>query len=102
MEENKTYSIVGTVTIGTDEYRDLIEKVMAERAESERLRSKWYEESSKNNASKNAYEERIVKLTHEYEGRNAKLRHENELLRKALKKTSAVDGVDLFCFVTEE
>lgn len=92
MEENKTYSIVGTVTIGTDEYRDLIEKVMAERAESERLRSKWYEESSKNNASKREYEEKIAKLT-----------HENELLRKALKKSGAVDKVDLFCcFATEE
>lgn len=92
MEENKTYSIVGTVTIGTDEYRDLIEKLAAERAESERLRSRWYEESSKNTASKREYEEKIAKLT-----------QENELLRKALKKAGAVDKVDLFCcFATEE
>ena len=26
-EEKKTYSVVGTVTIGTDEYRDLITEV---------------------------------------------------------------------------
>lgn len=31
--EEKTYSIVGTVTIGTDEYRDLIESVADTKAE---------------------------------------------------------------------
>lgn len=28
MEEKKTYSIIGKVEIGTDEYRDLIERAM--------------------------------------------------------------------------
>lgn len=31
--EEKTYSIVGTVTIGTDEYRDLIESVADAKAD---------------------------------------------------------------------
>lgn len=45
-EEKKTYSVVGTVTIGTDEYRDLItEKLQAER-EAERQRNEWYREYS--------------------------------------------------------
>ena len=43
-EEKKTYSVVGTVTIGTDEYRDLIiEKFNAER-EADRQRTEWYKE----------------------------------------------------------
>lgn len=47
MEEKKTYSVVGTVTIGTDEYRDLIETVANERQEAARQTSRWVEEYNK-------------------------------------------------------
>ncbi|MBO6271715.1 hypothetical protein J6O48_02925 [bacterium] len=45
MEENKKeYSVIGTVTIGTDEYRDLLEdKFTAEKEKSE-WHAKWYNE----------------------------------------------------------
>jgi len=35
-DEKKTYSVVGTVTIGADEYRDLIEEVAEAKKEAER------------------------------------------------------------------
>ena len=50
MEEKKVYSIVGTVTIGTDEYRDLIEgKLDAEKSRDEYSSKYWdkYREVSK-------------------------------------------------------
>ena len=50
MDEKKVYSIVGTVTIGTDEYRDLIEgKLDAEKSRDEYSSKYWdkYREVSK-------------------------------------------------------
>lgn len=50
MDEKKVYSIVGTVTIGTDEYRDLIEgKLEAEKSRDEYSSKYWdkYREVSK-------------------------------------------------------
>lgn len=47
MDEKKTYSVVGTVTIGTDEYRDLIENLKDAQKEAEEQRSKWWEQYSK-------------------------------------------------------
>ena len=44
MNEEKKYSIVGQVTIGTDEYRDLIESVAEERARADRKNTEWYNE----------------------------------------------------------
>lgn len=44
-EEKKVYSVVGTVTIGSDEYRDLIEelaKARADYADCDSRRSKLY------------------------------------------------------------
>lgn len=38
--EEKTYSMIGTVTIGTDEYRDLIESVADTKAELKEQSSK--------------------------------------------------------------
>lgn len=46
-EEKKTYSIVGTVTIGTDEYRDLIESVAVSKQREEYYRNKFWEEQNK-------------------------------------------------------
>lgn len=39
MEEKKTYSVVGTVTIGTDEYRDLL----SEKFEAIKDKDYWYQ-----------------------------------------------------------
>ena len=47
MDEKKTYSVVGTVTIGTDEYRDLIENLKDAQKEAEEQRSKWWEQYNK-------------------------------------------------------
>ena len=46
MDEKKTYSVVGTVTIGTDEYRDLIETNITNEKDASTERSKrWNLES---------------------------------------------------------
>lgn len=37
MEETKTYSVIGTVSIGTDEYRDLIESLKNAEHEKDRV-----------------------------------------------------------------
>lgn len=50
-EEKKTYSVVGTVTIGTDEYMDLITEVgelKGDLKEVEKRRSELYWENEKN------------------------------------------------------
>ena len=50
-EEKKTYSVVGTVTIGTDEYRDLITEVAelkGDLKEVEKRKSDLYWENDKN------------------------------------------------------
>lgn len=45
MEENvKEYKIVGTVTIGTDEYRDLIEDRFKALQDKQEWHDKWYKE----------------------------------------------------------
>lgn len=47
MEEKKTYSVVGTVTIGTDEYRDLIEGLCEAKKETDKVRDMWLGEYNK-------------------------------------------------------
>lgn len=44
MDEEKKYSIVGTVTIGTDEYRDLLQEKFEAQKRADNLNSKWYDE----------------------------------------------------------
>jgi len=48
MDENKKYTVIGRVEIGTDEYRDLIEAVAQAKADSTRNNNQWYEERQKN------------------------------------------------------
>lgn len=84
MEEKKTYSVVGAVTIGTDEYRDLIEdKFKAEHDKDYYMREGWKKD------------EKIKQLQEE----NAKLREELDKLKKFVKKNSvniSEDSVTLF------
>lgn len=55
MAENKEYSIVGQVTIGTDEYRDLIRGLAETEASLSEYRSKsWKLETEVKKANENA------------------------------------------------
>ena len=80
-EEKKTYSVVGTVTIGTDEYRDLItEKCKAER-EADRQRDDWYKEYT-----------RAQKL----EEKNRELSEKLDSLEKYIKENNEEDSFELW------
>ena len=86
MEERKEYQIVGTVTIGTDEYRDLIESVKDAQREKDEQCNKWYEQYKKAN----------------------QLEKENEELKERLNKyemfigqnEAMKDGFTLYCVKT--
>ena len=82
MEEKKTYySVIGTVTIGTDEYRDLIiEKCNAEK-EADRQRNEWYSEYT-----------RAQKL----EEKNRKLSEKLDSLEKYIKENNEEDSFELW------
>lgn len=47
MDEKKTYEFKGTVTISTDEYRDLITDCATYKASSDDYRSKYWNEQNK-------------------------------------------------------
>lgn len=80
-DEKKVYSVVGTVTIGTDEYRDLItEKFKAER-EADRQRTEWYNEYNK---------------AQKLEEKNRKLSEKLDSLEKFIKELEAEDKFDLW------
>lgn len=51
MNEEKKYSIIGTVSIGTDEYRDLIEAVKTAEHEYESANSARWDEYRRANAA---------------------------------------------------
>ena len=50
MEEKKVYSVIGQVTIGTDEYRELIEGKLTAENTADDYRSKYWAEQNKVNA----------------------------------------------------
>lgn len=81
MDEKKVYSIVGTVTIGTDEYRDLIEGKVAAEKESSDYCHRYWEEQTKNR-----------KLEEE----NAKLREELDKYKKFVKDNGEQDKMELW------
>ena len=47
MNEEKKYSIIGKVEIGTDEYRDLISGLSKAEADADLFRSKYWSEQNK-------------------------------------------------------
>lgn len=49
MDEEKKYNIVGTVTIGTDEYRDLIQARFEAQRQADSLNNRWCDEYRKAN-----------------------------------------------------
>ena len=82
--EEKKYSIIGKVEIGTDEYRDLIESRMeAEKDKDHYLREGWKKD------------EEIKRI----QGENLKLKEELDKLKKFIKKNQALineDGITVF------
>ena len=58
MDEKKNYSVVGTVTIGTDEYRDLIQGMAKAENDAENYRSKFWKEESEHKKA----DERVAEL----------------------------------------
>lgn len=61
MEENKTYDFKGTVTISTEEYRDLIQDCVTYKREFENSRSNLWREQQK----VNDLEKKLKELTAE-------------------------------------
>lgn len=74
MEENKIYSIVGKVEIGTDEYRDLIEGKMKAETDASEYRSKFWTEQRK----REKLEEEIEELKKKLEKANAFIKQDSE------------------------
>ena len=75
MEEKKTYSVIGTVEIGTDEYRDLIVTATRLKAENDALYlARWNAEAKLHEAEKKLAEteKKLADVTERY----------NELLRE--------------------
>lgn len=62
MDENKQYSVVGQVTIGTDEYRDLIEEKCKLQKESSDYASRYWreQEEAKKLKEKVEYQEKAL------------------------------------------
>ena len=52
--EKKDYEVKGTVTISTEEYRDLIVSAIEQEKEADRYRSQYWEESSKRSKAEEA------------------------------------------------
>lgn len=63
MDEKKTYSVVGIVSIGTDEYRGIIEERASFKKDAEDYRSKFWKEES----ARKAAEEKVRGLEKQIE-----------------------------------
>ena len=75
MDENKKeYSVVGTVTIGTDEYRDLIETTLSSARQADDYRSKYWSEQAK-----------VRELNEQIKALEAKIHKCEALMRKTVK-----------------
>lgn len=84
MEEKKTYSVVGQVTIGTDEYRDLIESRMEiEKSRDYHMREGWKKDEEINN------------LTKQVEALTAKMKKCEQFIKKNTINISE-DGIAVF------
>lgn len=82
--EEKTYSVVGTVTIGTDEYRDLIESRMeVEKSKDHYMREGWKKD------------EEIKSLKNQVEALTNKMRKCEQFIKKNTINISE-DGIAVF------
>lgn len=90
MEEKKTYSVIGKVEIGTDEYRDLIEQRMnAEKQSDYYMREGWKKD------------ERINELKKQVEVLNNKLTKCEKFIKKNSVNISE-DGCAVFMSIFGE
>ena len=74
MDDGKKYEVQGTVTISTDEYRDLIEERMSAKNELDEYRSKYWSEQSK----VSNLEKKLEKLQSDYDKVSEFVRLDNE------------------------
>ena len=78
MDEQKTYSIIGEVKIGTDEYRELIEGKLNAEAEASDYRNRFWKEESKSkelSAKNEELQKRVDKLTEFIKADNDRYQH---------------------------
>lgn len=80
-EEKKVYSVIGTVTIGTDEYRDLITEKFEALRKYEEESNRWYKEYSRANRA---------------EEDNKKLKQELDQLKKYISDNDEQDKFELW------
>lgn len=73
-EEKKTYSVIGTVTIGTDEYRDLL----TEKFEAVKEKCEWHDKWYKEYCDKSKLENECKKLKEELDQLKRYIRENNE------------------------
>lgn len=86
MEENtKAYAVMGTVTIGTDEYRDLIETAIKAEKKIDEEHTRWYNEYCSHRKT---------------EEENKKLKEENAKLRKIISKKGLINEEGISVFMT--
>lgn len=62
-EKKKTYTIIGKVEIGTDEYRDLIEQLAESRKEADKYNDKYYNEHWELERTKKELTSALTKLS---------------------------------------
>lgn len=84
-EEKKTYSVIGTVTIGTDEYRDLLTEKFEAQKEKEQEHDRWYSCYCEKRDLQTQYD----KLKTQCE----KLKEELDRCKAYIKKTSVNEDV---------
>lgn len=76
--EDKKYSVVGSVTIGTDEYRDLVRNSIEQENSADDYRRKWWSEQEK---VKNL-QQAMDKITPKYEAFNKFLKSDDAIATK--------------------
>ena len=82
MEENKKYSIIGKVEIGTDEYRDLIESSLNSSKSADEYRSKYWAEQNK-----------VNELKKQVEVLNAKVKKCEIYMQKSIKENKGDNDI---------
>lgn len=82
-ESNKKYEVVGTVTIGSDEYRDLIVEKTKREADADKYRSEYWKEQSR----ANSLEKQVAALTDEL-----------NKYKKFVKENGKQDEVEMWLF----
>ena len=86
MDENKKYPIEGTVTISTEEYRDLLKDSVSNEKEASEYRSKYWNEQNKTSKLEKSLAELKEFLQSDEDMWNE---YRNFLVEKTLKEAEA-------------